>query len=167
MNNFRYLLKALALLALPIVLAGCAGQSESAKPAKPVLGVECLAAEQLVYHIHPRLALFKEGKAVTISANIGIVPGKCLYWIHTHTPDGIIHIESPKQQDYTLANFLAIWGKPATQTSIAGMSIGSGQSVRVTVDGAPFSGDINSIVLKDKRDIVIQVGPPFTATPSP
>ncbi len=37
--------------------------------------------------------------------------GGCFYWLHTHTEDGIIHIESPVQRTFTLGHFFAIWGR--------------------------------------------------------
>ena len=57
-----------------------------------VAGISCDAMEDSRLHIHQHLAIFDHGKEVAIPANIGIPPGKqCLYWLHTHTPDGVIH----------------------------------------------------------------------------
>ena len=44
-----------------------------------------------------------------ISANIGIIPEKCIYWLHTHDNSGLIHIESPIKENFTLGQFLHIW----------------------------------------------------------
>ncbi|MGI8507384.1 MAG: hypothetical protein ACR2MK_11400, partial [Solirubrobacteraceae bacterium] len=82
----------------------------------PVDGIRCAPAEQLAYHIHAHVAVFVEGAPYSLPAGIGIpgstaeqttrgpyaVGGHCIYWLHTHTSDGVIHIESPTQRIYTL-----------------------------------------------------------------
>ena len=190
MNLKKSFAVSVAIIALPaLVVAGCIGpgKSKAARQEPAIAGVECAPLEQVAFHIHPILNLYKNGKPVTVPAGIGIVDSdgdmltttvptsagvsiKCLYWIHTHSIDNIIHIESPKQVDYTLGQFLAIWGKKTSATSVAGMSVGSNQGVRVTVDDKPYTGSVDDIVLKDGEKIVIQVGPPYfepTPTPTP
>ena len=65
--------------------------------------------EQLAYHVHAHLQVFVDGQPRVLPAGIGIPQpvsqqtpegpfvgsGRCFYWMHTHTTDGIIHIESP------------------------------------------------------------------------
>ncbi len=167
--NFRKLIMGSALV-LPLILGGCYGQSESAKPVPVVDGIQCMTSEQLAFHIHATLKLVKDGRDQTVPANIGIKEGRCLYWVHTHDASGLIHIESPIQRDFTLGQFLNVWGKPLSNKSAAGMSIGTGQLVRAYVNGALFDGDPSSIKLADGQAISLQVGPPFaepTATPVP
>ena len=72
-------------------------------------GVQCNSAEQLVFHNHAHLAIFINGQPYVIPSQIGIIPGKCFYWLHTHEDSGIIHIESPLIRNYTLGQFLDIW----------------------------------------------------------
>ena len=38
--------------------------------------------------------------------------GACFFYLHTHSADGIIHIESPVTRTYTLGNFFDVWGRP-------------------------------------------------------
>ena len=45
-----------------------------------------------------------------------VTDGSCFYWIHTHTEDGIIHIESPVRRTFTLGDFFAIWQQPLSAT---------------------------------------------------
>lgn len=65
----------------------------------------------VAYHIHAHLAVFVNGAPRAIPYGIGVVTpavtqtAHCpfaqairYYWPHTHTDDGIIHVESPAQR---------------------------------------------------------------------
>ncbi len=132
-------------------------------------GIQCQTSEQLVYHIHAHLAIYVNGAARTIPWGIGIAPprsvvqtdegpyvdsGHCFYWLHTHTGDGIIHIELPSQKTYTLGQFFDIWGQPLT-TSQVGPATGK---LIVYVGGKRFNGDPRSITLTAHELIQIDVG---------
>ena len=130
--------------------------------AQPIAGIACDAMEGQRLHIHQHLVILDHGKPVPIPANVGQVPAKgCLYWVHTHTPDGIIHIEAPLDRKFTLGNFFAIWGQPLSKTRVATAVASKGTTVTVWVNGKKFVGDPNKIDLDAHADIVIQVGPPF------
>ena len=74
----------------------------------------------------------------TVPAFIGIAPdGSCLYWLHSHTPDGVIHMESPVSRTFTLGNYFDIWGQPLSATQV-GPAKGT---VTAFVDGKKFTGD--------------------------
>ena len=78
----------------------------------PIDGIYCDALEQTAYHIHAHLTIYINGKQVAIPQGIGIASDQsCFYWLHTHTSDGVIHIEFPNQGTPTLGNFLDIWGQ--------------------------------------------------------
>jgi hypothetical protein len=127
----------------------------------PVDGIRCDQMEGSVFHIHQHLAIVDHGKAVTIPADIGRpVVAQCLYWIHTHTSDGIIHVESPVFKTFTLGQFFDVWGQPLSATSVAGAKAAKGQ-IKVYVNGAPYKGNPRSIELAQHTDIAIDVGPPF------
>lgn len=79
-----------------------AGTSHSAFPS--IDGIECERGERLNYHVHAHLALFIEGRQMDVPAGIGITD-RCLYWLHTHAADGIIHIEAPFRRGFTLGQF--------------------------------------------------------------
>jgi len=93
-----------------------------------VHGIHCAPLEQLAYHIHAHLAVFVDGRLYSLPAGIGIpgsvaeqtsegpiaAGGRCFYWLHTHTSDGVIHIESPIQRIYTLGDFFDEWHQPLT-----------------------------------------------------
>ena len=79
--------------------------------AQPFKGnnIPCESMEGSKIHFHINLQLYKEGKAISLAKNIGI-KDSCLYWLHTHEEEGIIHIESPIIRSFTLGEFFDIWG---------------------------------------------------------
>ena len=127
-----------------------------------VSGISCDAQEGQRIHIHQHLVILDHGKPVGIPARVGIPIGKrCLYWVHTHTPDGIIHIEAPKDRSFTLGDFFNVWGQPLSASSAASAHVGKRQRMKVWVDGKVYTKDPRTIPLLAHADIVIQVGPPF------
>lgn len=141
---------------------------EAAVPAgEPVDGIKCEAMEGSVLHIHQHLAIYDHGRPVTIPDDVGRpLIGECFYWLHTHTPDGIIHVESPTFRSYTLGNFFDIWGQPLTRSDVAGAKVKHGEHVAVWVDGQLFNGNPRSIDLTQHLDVTLEVGPPYRK-PSP
>lgn len=129
----------------------------------PVDGIQCNQSEGAVEHIHTQLQLFSHGRAVPIPANIGISQtAACLYWIHTHTGDGYVHIESPVIRSFTLGQFFDIWGEDLSWKQAASVKAPSGGRLSIWVNGKPWTGkDPRAIVLTDHEQIVIQSGPPF------
>lgn len=92
--------------------------SGSTQNFKPVDGITCDQGEHATEHIHAHLAIYINGQAVLIPSHIGIpTGGNCLYWLHTHRFDGVIHVEAPSQGTYTLGQFIDIWTQ-TSQTSI-------------------------------------------------
>lgn len=78
----------------------------------PIDGIKC-ESEMTQTHYHAHLALLDNGKDVAAPAGIGInQDAGCLYWLHTHQTNGIVHIESPGPSKFTLGRLLDIWGQP-------------------------------------------------------
>ena len=100
----------------------------------PVIsGIPCDALESTVVHIHVHLAIFVNGEEQQVPYGIGIGQpwdisdsnegpfvdnGSCFYWIHTHTGDGVVHIESPLRRRFTLGDFFAIWQLPLSASQV-------------------------------------------------
>lgn len=143
------------------------------EPGGSVDGITCAPTEQLLFHIHARLTVFVNGRSQTIPAGVGFADpqveqtakgpvvdsGACVSWLHTHTTDGIIHIESPVQRAFTLGNFFAIWGQPLSRTRV-GPAKGN---VTALVNGRVWLGDPSDIRLKAHRQIQLEVGTPLVA----
>lgn len=167
----------------PLILLTCAALAiarpgSAQKPTRPaptparapggetVAGIACDAMEGNRMHTHQHLLLIDHGKEVAIPADVGQRPARnCLYWVHTHTPDGIIHIESPTPRTFTLGDFFMIWGQPLDRAQAATMHAGKGGAFRVWVNGQPYKGDPRAIPLLSHTDIVIEAGPPFVPPP--
>src|SRR5215211_1157775 len=71
--------------------------------------VECNRTEFGTYHVHANLKIYINGQEVPVPANVGVRPGDCLFWLHTHDGSGTIHVEAPSPRDYTLGQFFKIW----------------------------------------------------------
>jgi hypothetical protein len=122
---------------------------------KTIDGIQCLGSEQLAFHDHAHLAVFVNGAQRTVPAFIGIKPdGSCLYWLHSHTPDGVIHMESPEQRTFTLGNYFDIWGQPLSATQV-GPANGT---VTAFVDGKKVTGSPRDIKLGEHVNIQLDVG---------
>ena len=139
-------------------------------------GIKCEVNEQVVYHIHAHLAIFVDGKPKQVPQGIGIAPplqlqnaasgayvagGSCFYWLHTHAADGIIHIESPTQAQYTLGQFFDVWGQTLAPDQV-GPAVGL---VTAVVDGKPFPGNPRTIPLTAHGVIQLSVGTPVPFQP--
>ena len=81
-------------------------------------GISCDAQEGQRIHIHQHLVILDRGKAVDIPPNVGPPAGKrCIYWLHTHAPDGFIHVEAPLDRSFTLGDLFTVWGQPLSRTT--------------------------------------------------
>ena len=134
---------------------------------QPVAGISCDAMEGQRLHIHQHLVILDHGKNVDIPPDVGQPAGRrCIYWLHTHTPDGFIHVEAPLDRTFTLGDFFTVWGQPLSRSGAATAQLAKGETMKVWLNGAPFTGDPRSIPLTAHADIVIQVGGPH-GNPAP
>jgi hypothetical protein len=131
-------------------------------------GIRCDTDEQVAYHIHTHLAIYVDGAPRTVPAGIGIVEpqlessphgmfaqaSRCYYWLHVHAADGVIHIESPTEETYTLGQFFDIWNQPL---AIGRVGPASG-AMTIFVDGKPYTGDPRAIPLLKHGAIQIDIG---------
>jgi hypothetical protein len=131
--------------------------------ASPVIdGVQCNTSEQLAYHIHQHLAIYDVGQPVTVPGGIGIdQKNNCIYWLHTHDTSGVIHVESPSQKQYTLGNFLDIWGQKIDNATFLTHGIAAGHSVRAYTGSSLYHGDPRNILLTPHKLITLEYGPPW------
>ena len=153
-----------------VVLLGCALLAQRASAQAPtanaagqtIEGISCDAQEGQRIHIHQHLLIVDRGRTVPIPPNVGQPANvRCIYWLHTHTPDGIIHIEAPKDRSFTLGDFFKVWGQPLSRTMASTAKARKGRTLKVWVNGKAYAGDPAKIALVAHEDIVIEAGPPF------
>lgn len=116
-------------------------------------------ANTLKLHIHPTLSITLNGSPHTVPAQIGIISNLWkdhsldqygaggLAPLHTHDASGTIHVESNTVRNFTLAEFLAIWGEPSDGSTLDGHQVAS-----ITANGSPVT---TAVVLVDKLPIVM------------
>jgi hypothetical protein len=140
-----------------------------------VNGISCDALESTVQHIHVHLAIFVGGQEEQVPLGIGIGQpwqvtdsaegafvndGACFYWLHTHTEDGVVHIESPVRRRFTLGDFFAIWQMPLNDNQV-----GAAQGAVITyVNGQRSSVAPQDVPLLAHARIQLDVGgdvPPY------
>jgi len=133
-------------------------------------GISCGPTEQLLYHIHIHLEVWVDGRLYAIPAGVGIPGsqsvetnvgpvaegGRCLYWLHTHTADGVIHVESPLRRIYTLGNFFDVWHQ---SLSAGGVASATGK-VTAFFNGKLWSKDPRLMPLIPHAVIQLEIGLP-------
>jgi hypothetical protein len=158
LNVFRALSAGLA--GLSFLLASGAARAD-VPAGQTIDGIHCDSMEGAVFHIHQHVAIFNHGKPVAIPDDVGRpVVGNCFYWLHTHTPDGLIHVESPTFKTFVLGQFFDVWGQPISATAVGPARIAKGQ-LHVFVDGRPYAGDPRKIELAQHTDVTLEAGPPY------
>ncbi len=149
-------------VAAALLAASCGGTDKNGIPnADPVAGygenvgaVSCdSGGHDAAYHIHAQLTvILPSGITAQVPPNIG-VSKSCMYWLHTHEPDGKLHVEAPSQTVATLADFLEIWRRSANPSIPDAVAAGLAE-IRV-VGELVTSAD--SVVLEDGLGIEITV----------
>lgn len=141
----------------------------------PVNGITCRPSmgSKVEYHIHQHVTIFVNGQQKRIPAGVGITGepweqqidgGRflnntakgCVYWLHSHADDGIIHVESPSKRQFTLGDFFDVWNQPLS-TNQVGPAKGP---VVAFLDGKRIQGSPRDIPLTDGGVIQLDVGEP-------
>ncbi|HZA70468.1 MAG TPA: hypothetical protein VE548_12280 [Nitrososphaeraceae archaeon] len=114
---------------------------------------------KMVMHIHPQISIIVNGQPTVIPESVGIDNAlwkdhsldkygmQGMSPLHTHDNSGSLHVESTVNRDYTLGEFVNVWG---------GLDTGSGKALKVTVNGQPIS-DWKNHILKDKEKISFEI----------
>jgi hypothetical protein len=206
-------MKRWAAAGLLLALAGCGGNSGSTGtmtraaptpatgappwPAPPnpmaltrLAGLTPETHEFVFLHVHSRLFVFVNGKAVVVPAGIGIdienpavhsgklengwtayggisppcaVP--CISPLHTHDQSGVLHTEAKQDRFNTLGEFFTEWSVRLDDRCVGGYCKPKAP-IAVYVDGDRYTGDPRNIKLEDKKAIAIVIGTPPDPIPS-
>ena len=155
-------------IGIGVAVASSKFLSSSSVAALTIDGIQCNAAEQLVFHNHAHLDIFINGQPFTVPSQVGIVPGKCIYWLHTHDDSGIVHIESPVTRNFTLGQFFDIWKKEFSNVQIFDNVANATNPLSIYVNGNKINGDTNyrNINLNEHDQIAIVFGTAPSRIPS-
>jgi hypothetical protein len=158
---------AVAAAYIGVYHSGGPNTSATSASALTVDGIQCNTNEQLLFHIHAHLDIFVNGQLIYIPPQIGIIPDKCIYWLHTHDVTGIIHIESPVKRDFTLGQFFDIWSKKLNNSSEFASLFGGKNTPDVYVNGQKINGIYyREIKLHAHDEIALVFGKPPGNIPS-
>lgn len=130
----------------------------------PVESVYCDELEQSVEHIHAYVAIYINGTASPLPANVGIPQDSsgnatCFYWLHTHDTTGVVHIESPSTEVFTFGQFRDEWDQQF-------VSLGFPPELLLTtgwkiwIDGKVYNGSLASIPLEAHSIITMAYNSP-------
>ena len=122
----------------------------------------CRPATRVLRMAH--VELFVRGRAVLLPAGIGIAPpaatsgqvlgGRCRYPVSTADPTGVISVNQPGRR--TLGQLFRIWGQPLGGHRLLGFR--SHAPLRAFVDGRAWHHGVRQIPLRDRSEIVIELG---------
>jgi hypothetical protein len=159
---------------VPIPKGNIFAAPQNVKLGQTVDGVECQAAEKVAFHIHAHLTLFVNGRPYVIPYGVGIgrplsgvnttvgpfvERGSCFMWLHTHASDGIIHMEAPKKQIFTLGQFFAVYGQKLSRTGVGAYN----GKVTAFWNGKVWTGNLAAIPLPSEAQVQLDIGKPVVA----
>lgn len=133
--------------------------NSSPSAAATIDGIQCNTNEFAVLHIHTHLDVFVNGQPFEVPGGIGIVDNTCLYWMHTHKTNGVIHMESPKSTPFTLGQFFDIWKSTAKRLPQ------TGEQPTIFVNGAKVDVDLKDVKLNAHDEVVLVYGTKPSAIP--
>jgi hypothetical protein len=128
------------------------------------LGLNTLPQEAVTTHYHSHLDVFVNGKRITVPAQIGINLGAgYITELHTHDTRGVIHVESPKENDhFTLGQFVAEWGVFLNRRCIGAYCDG----LKWYLNGKLQTDNPQVYTLQPHDEVAIVVGTPPKTIPS-
>jgi hypothetical protein len=120
---------------------------------------------ETTFHIHAHLEIFDDGKREPIPPNIGIDAATGFVSpLHTHpvaaeNPEGTIHMEADQEYDFTLGQFMNVWGVKFSDSQIGSLKSKGDQKLQVYVNGQLVKDPVN-VVMQEHDIIVIGYGKP-------
>jgi hypothetical protein len=135
-----------------------------------VAAAEVVSVNTIRMHIHPQLSILIRGASETLPATIGI--DRDLWRDHsldrygvnglspllTKDSSGTIHVESNTVRDFTLYEFLAVWGESMGYTQVVGNPVQPAESACIFVNGQSLSPS-SDVVLVDQQKILLEIPP--------
>ncbi len=119
-------------------------------------------------HIESQLSVLIQGVPSTVPSGIGI--NQSLWRDHSldqygvagHSPlttrdtSGTIRVDSNTVRNFTLQEFLRVWGETVDSNQVVGYQVPPGDSSCIVVNGQTFP-DTSDVVLKDKEKATVEI----------
>ncbi len=135
-----------------------------------VAAAEVVSVNTIRMHIHPQLSILIRGATETLPANIGI--NRDLWRDHsldrygvnglspllTRDGSGTIHVESNTVRDFTLYEFLGVWGEQMDYSQVVGNPVQPGESACIFVNGQSMSLS-SDVAFVDQQKIILEIPP--------
>lgn len=123
------------------------------------IGFPMSAQGGVVFHTHQHVDVVINGKPIVVPANIGIDQrARFMAPTHTHNSNGLIHLESRVQREYTLGNLFDVWGVRFTKLCIGGYCANATSTLSVYSNGKLVTDNPRSLVLKQHQEIMVVYG---------
>jgi hypothetical protein len=135
-----------------------------------VAAAEVASVNTIRMHIHTQLSVLIRGASETLPANIGI--DSALWKDHslgrygvnglspllTRDNTGTIHVESNTVRDFTLSEFLDVWGESFGYSQVVGNPVQPGESACIFVNGQSTSLS-SAVVFVEQQKITLEIPP--------
>ena len=133
----------------------------------PIDNVYCDQLEGSVEHIHMHLSIWIDGTQMALPGNIGIATDPqsgqptCYYWLHVHpeTP-GVIHIEAPVTETFTLGQFLDEWNQQFNSLGPFPNELASNSGWTIWINGKVSHDSLDSVPLNVHTLVTIAYNSP-------
>jgi hypothetical protein len=128
-------------------------------------GLPHSATEALTFHYHSHLDIFVNGQSEPVAASIGRVDQSFFSPLHTHATSGLIHIEAPRDQRFTMAMLFTEWGVRLTDNCVGGYCRPTTRIVAY-VNGKADAEPMPTIAFTKGREIALVIGSPPATIPA-
>jgi hypothetical protein len=120
-----------------------------------------LGAMGTAEHYHVHLDVLVNGEQVGVPANIGVDESTgAMSYLHTHTPDGLVHIEAGSVgQPFTLGQLFTEWNVRLTETQVGALQATAGNRLTLYVNGEKVTGNPAMQQLQAHQQIALIYGP--------
>lgn len=108
------------------------------------------------YHAHVLLSVYRDGEQVPVPQDMGFGADGSHSSLHTHTPDGVIHMEADDPYPYELSHVFQVWGVAFGPDRLGGDVPAGDKRIHVYVNGEPAAAD--EVILEDGDNVVVAYG---------
>jgi hypothetical protein len=181
MKRTRTLLPVLVALVAAALLAGCGEKKETigdttarygpgVTDGKPPWPPEYDRLEERIeilefprvgnekYHRHAVIHIYRDGILIPVPPNVGWLPQAKVYSaLHTHEPNGVIHMESVRPHPFKLGELFFVWGVAFGKDSLGSLRSEGDKQLWVYVNGKRVADPANYL-LREGDNIAVGYG---------